>query len=134
MALDKQQQFELAKIDSINTRIGFILDFIKSLGWMGCILGCTYLMFDSLKSIAQANPAAISAIADVVKNLGLGSKIGYGVTAASGGAWFLERRGKKRLLNQLDEVRKVRESKDPYRAGSGLTSSGDTPSKKRGSR
>ena len=132
MALDKQQQFELAKIELGNQRTGNILEFVKTFGWMGCILGLAYLMFNSLNTMVLANPAGISAIAGVVKSLGLGSKLSYLLAAATSSAWFLERKGKKRLLSEVAEGRRIREAKDPYRARSALTSSGDTPKKKRG--
>jgi hypothetical protein len=123
-----KNQLEFAKLRLGAEKLGQILNFFKSLATLGTILCCIYLIFDSLVQMAHANPQGVNAIAEVVKNLGIGSILGYVVAAGCAGGWAMERKGKKRLLVDYANRRATREAGDAYHESSGLTESGDTPS------
>jgi len=52
---------------------------------------------------------------------------GYVAAIGTTSGWIYERRGKKRAIKALDGRRKQLEAGDPYRRGSGLTETGETP-------
>lgn len=123
-----KNELEFAKLRLGAEKFGKVLNFFKALATLGTILGCIYLIFDALVLMANANPEGVSAIAEVVKNLEIGSILGYVVAAGCAGGWMLERKGKKRLLVDYANRRATREAGDAYHESSGLTESGDTPS------
>ncbi|MTW11402.1 hypothetical protein GM658_12425 [Pseudoduganella eburnea] len=86
-----------------------------------------YLVMSGLKEISAANPAGISALAVLVKNLNISGILGYVLAAGSTTAWYLERKGKKRIVEKAAKARHRREANDPYHPSSGLTHTGDTP-------
>jgi len=126
VALNKND-LELARIKASATRHGQVLNVVKTCLTLGTMLGCVYMVVDGLKFMVTADPAGVSAIAEVVKNLNIGGILAYVLAAGSTGGWYMERRGKKRLLGEYAENRRRLESHDAYRGSSGLTASGDTP-------
>jgi hypothetical protein len=86
-----------------------------------------YLVMSGLKDISAASPAGISALAVLAKNLNISGILGYVLAAGGAGGWYLERKGKKRLVEQAAGKRHAREAKDSYHPSSGLTQTGDTP-------
>lgn len=77
--------------------------------------------------MSMSNPQALSALAQVVKNIPVGSVMSYFV-AAAGVAWGVaERHGKKRLVRDFAGKRRKLEGADGYRGSSELTETGDTP-------
>lgn len=49
------------------------------------------------------------------------------ISLVFGIAWHLERKGKKRAIEEKQKYQKIVESSDKYRSSSGLTKKGDTP-------
>ena len=126
VALSKND-LELARIHASATRYGGRLNLINTFLTLGTILGCVYMIVGGLKFMVTADPAGVSAIAEVVKNLNIGGILAYVLALGSTGGWYMERQGKKRLLGEFAENRRQLESNDAYRGSSGLTDSGDTP-------
>lgn len=122
-----KNQLEFAKAQLRAKNFGAVLNFLKTLATLACILACVYLIFDALKSMANSNPEGVNAIAGVVEKLNIGSILSYVVAAGCAGGWALERKGKKRLLAGFARERADAERNDSYHASSGLTESGDTP-------
>jgi hypothetical protein len=77
-------------------------------------LGVTYIIMAGLREIAGANPEGIKAIALVVKELKLSAVMGYILAGGCAGGWYLERKGKKRMLASEAAARRQRELDDPY--------------------
>jgi hypothetical protein len=122
-----KNELEFAKLRLGAEKLGQVLNFFKTIATLGTVLFCIYIIFNALVSMAHANPEGVSAIAEVVKNLEIGSILGYVVAAGCAGGWALERKGKKRLLVDYANRRATREGGDAYNESSGLTESGDTP-------
>ena len=125
--MNGKQEFELARLRLWAHIIGRVLELIKVLATLACIVVCTYIMFEGLKSIVMAQPDAIKALAEFIKNLKVDSLLHFLVILGLGTWGTLERRGKKRLVRKLAVQRRALEAGDAYKQTSGLTDSGDTP-------
>lgn len=91
---------------------------------------CIYLIMTNLVLMADKNPTAISAIAEVIAKLKVSNIILYVLTACGVGYGYFERKGKKRAISQMANYQQQLESSDPYRGSSKLTRQGDTPKSK----
>lgn len=100
---------------------------IDNLAKLCCVVAIVYLIMAGLKDISSANPDGISALAQLAKNLNISGIVGYVLAVGTTTGWWIERKGKKRLVAQSAERRHKREADDPYHASSGLTQTGDTP-------
>lgn len=107
-----------------------VKDVVVLLAKLSCVCLCIFLIMDGLVAMADNNPDAINAIANVVKNMKVSNIILYIVTATSLGYGYNERRGKKRAIQKMADYQYQVEQGDPYRGSSKLTSQGDTPKKK----
>lgn len=122
-----KNQLEFAKLQLGAKKFGALCMLAKHFGTLFCLYWCARALFDGLTSLSAANPAAIHALAELVKNLKLGTITAYLVAVGTSAGWIYERRGKKRLLREHAGKRRSLESDDAYRGSSGLTESGDTP-------
>lgn len=123
-----KNQLELERLKISAHRTGAVLNFLKSLAQLACIYFCATSLFDMLKAVVSANPAGITALAELVKNMNLGTITAYIVAVGTTTGWLVERRGKKRLIRGYSNGRNEIESADAYNGSSGLTPTGDTPS------
>ncbi|MNR96003.1 hypothetical protein D3C72_271420 [compost metagenome] len=121
-------EFELQKLQIRSVNVRHAMQLVKHFFSMatGCI--CVWLIFRGLTDISAAAPASVSALALLAEKLQISQILGYAVGAIATGAWYVERKGKKRLIQEAGQKRKQKESGDPYRGSSGLTDTGDTPS------
>ncbi|MFG0589035.1 hypothetical protein ACF8D3_13505 [Acinetobacter sp. YQ_14] len=92
---------------------------------------CVFIVMYYLYLMSSQNPEAIKAISMVVASIKLNQIILYITTAGAVSYGYLERRGKKRAISQVSELRAELEQRDPYRGSSKLTKTGDTPKPKR---
>jgi hypothetical protein len=122
-----KNDLEFEKIQAGAKKHGANLNFLKTIATLATILGCVYIIFEGLKSIANSSPAGVSALAEVVRHLNISGILGYVVAAGCAGGWAMERKGKKRLLPGFAAQRRQVEAGDSYHGTSGLTDSGDTP-------
>lgn len=77
--------------------------------------------------MSTSNPQALSALAQVVKNIPVDSVMNYFVTTAAVVWGVAERHGKKRLIRDFAGKRRKLEGADGYCGSSELTETGDTP-------
>jgi len=120
-------ELELHKLHAKTRNLALWLGAFKHLCSVAGIAAMVYIIFDGLSSIVAAKSDSLNALALVVDKMSLGSWVSYIVALGTTGGWIYERKGKKRALKDLDGNRKSLEGNDPYRAGSGLTETGDTP-------
>lgn len=121
--------FELKKLQIQSINAGNGLALVKHALTMGTIIACVFIIFWGLTNIASASPESVSALASLAEKLQLGQWLGYVGTAAAGSGWYLERKGRKRLLRGYAADRRRAEASDPYRSTSGLEDDGSTPKK-----
>lgn len=117
----------LAKLQTSASKFDSVMSLAKTIVTNLTILGCVWIGFAGVKEITMSNPDGVNAVAAIVKNLNLGSWLGYIWGGVATGGYILERRGKKRLLKPYADQRTVREENDPYHGSSGLNESGDSP-------
>ena len=92
------------------------------------IVACVWLVFSGIRPLVDGQSAdSIKAIAELIKALSLGSIAGYAWGAVATGAWWFERKGKKRKKEKKSSYQKQVEASDPVRTSSGLTETGATP-------
>lgn len=103
------------------------LNFIGSALKLVAGVSIIYIIMEGLRDIVGANPEGIKALAEVVKQLKVSTIMGYVLAAGCGSAWYMERKGKKRLLRTRAAERHTLEQSDPYHPACGLTPTGDTP-------
>ncbi|MRW89820.1 hypothetical protein GJ699_07480 [Duganella sp. FT80W] len=103
------------------------LNFLTSAFKLIALVAIIYIIMEGLREIAGANPAAIKALAGLVKELKISTITGYVLAAFCGSGWYMERKGKKRLLRKKAAERHRLEQNDPYNPACGLTPTGDTP-------
>lgn len=117
--------FEKTKIQASKFKEGLV--FFSLVVKLTAFVLTIYIIMDGLRYIVSANPDAINALAEVVKNLQLSKILGYILAMGCATGWALERKGKKRLLPAKAAARHALEQNDPYHPPSGLTPAGDTP-------
>lgn len=91
------------------------------------IIFCIYMIMGTFEVIAGKDVSIIHELANFVKSVHASGIILSITTLMTGGAWYHERRGKKRAIEKVGELENTLENQDPYNASSGLTSTGDTP-------
>lgn len=96
---------------------------IGTLGWVAAI----YLIFQGLIEIAGARPESIIALSGFIEKLEISNILLTLATSGVSVAWYHERRGKKRAIRKLADMRRQLEKEDPYRSTSELDENGHTP-------
>jgi hypothetical protein len=123
-----RNELELKRLTIQSFNLSKALELTKHLITCVCVGFCIWVMFQGLEQMARANASSLNAFASVVRNMQLGSLMGYVVAAATSGGWYYERQGKKRAIRKLGQSRRAFEKGDPNNASSGLTETGETPS------
>jgi hypothetical protein len=122
-----KNEFELEKLKISAERFHIIMvtiaKFLTITGWAAAI----YLIMRSLETIVLAKPEAIQALALVIEKLNINSILGWVGTVMATGAWYYERKGKKRAYKVDSELRKQLERNDAHHGASGLDHNGHTP-------
>lgn len=108
-------------------RFKLVLNFLTTVCKLAAGVGVIYIIMAGLREISGANPVGIKALAELVKELKVSTIVGYVLAAGCAGGWYLERKGKKRLLPKKAAARHQLEQSDPYNPACGLTPTGDTP-------
>lgn len=109
------------------SRFSAVLNAIVKVAQIALGVLAIKLIMDGLADISSKNPEGVSALAAVVKNLNVSGIMGWVFGVGSAGAFLVERRGKKRLINKVAQLTREVEADDPYHPSSGLTETGDTP-------
>jgi hypothetical protein len=125
----KKNPVQLAAIQAQVQIVGQIAGVFKTALAGGFSLACVYVVMEGLKSIVLASPESIKALSQVVANIHLNGIVGALVGLAGVSFGMYERKGKKRMVPGYAAARRKIEQHDPYHASSGLTESGDTPTK-----
>ncbi|AGW94580.1 hypothetical protein N234_31535 [Ralstonia pickettii DTP0602] len=120
-------QLEIHKLSIRSRNLALWLGTVKHICSVGGIALMGHVIFVGLTNIVTAKPDSLNALALVVEKMQLGTWVGYIVALGATAGWMFERQGKKRAIKDLDGRRKQLEADDPYRAGSGLTETGETP-------
>ncbi|MFM2254169.1 MAG: hypothetical protein RJB68_2506 [Pseudomonadota bacterium] len=108
-------------------KFGVFVDLLTNAMKYVLIAFLGYMFFDTLKALGNNNPASIEALGGLVEKMKVSTIAHSILTAGLGGAWYLERKGKKRAIRKLAEHRHGSEAKDPYNASSDLDAEGNTP-------
>jgi hypothetical protein len=122
-----KNEFELEKLKINADRFHKGMDTVAKMGTIGGWTCAIYLIMRSLESIVLARPEAINALALVIEKLQINAILGWVGTATAAGAWYYERKGKKRTYKVNSELRKQLEGNDPHGERSGLDHNGHTP-------
>lgn len=114
-----------------NQRIYEYMELGKHALTLVCVAGCVWLIFEGLKPmIVNQSPLAIEALSKVIDKLKLGSVIGYIWGGLATAAFVTERKGKKRAIKEKNRQQTIAEKDDANRTSSGLTDTGETPSRR----
>jgi hypothetical protein len=123
----KRENVQIAEINARVQNVAQMASVAKTglTGWIA--FECVRITVDGFRSIVQANPDAITALAKVVENFHLSGIVGSLVGLAGVSYGMYERRGKKRLLPGYSQQRKHAERNDLHNESSGLNELGETP-------
>lgn len=118
--------YELARQTTVRIQHG--LDFAGKIVVAVAALSACYMIMDGLRPlISGQSPAALSAFAEVVSALDLGSVVTFTWAGGATIAWRYERNGKKRAIRQKSALEHATQEGEPNRTSSGLTPTGETP-------
>lgn len=124
-----KNEFELQKLTIGARRLDRVLAFGAFIAKLILIAFLGYWLFDTLKVLGAMHPASLEALSKVVEKLSLGTIAHSILTASLATAWWIERKGKKRAIHKVSDLRKQVEHGDAYHASSDLDKDGHTPSK-----
>lgn len=128
--LVNKNELEYHKARANAERFGHIIQLVSRLMLGLIVLAGIWVFFDGLaKVLTGQSPEGISAFAKVIEALELGSIIGYLWGAGASAAWYRERRGKQRIIQEKSRLQRQAEDGDPYRTTSGLTEIGGSPAR-----
>ena len=85
------------------------------------------IFFVGLQPFLKSNPEVIKSMAVVIEKINFSNITGYLLACGTGTAWYLERKGKKRAIEEKGKYQAKAEETDKYRSSSGLTITGETP-------
>lgn len=116
-----------AEISASVRKFELVTDLIKVAVRAGAVVLCVWVIMKGLADLGRLDKGAIGALARVVSALKVSEIVAYAAGAGGFVAWGYERRGKKRAIAKLGEMRHRLEARDAYKGRSGLTTRGDTP-------
>jgi hypothetical protein len=122
-----KNEFELKKLMLKSESFGAFMNLLQHALTATTVVASVYIAFDGLVQIVKSNPEAIGALAQVVEKLQISAILGYSVAALTSIGYVYERRGKKRAIRKLDEMRTRLEVEDPHKGSSHLDENGHTP-------
>lgn len=91
------------------------------------ILGAIAVMFWGLHPFIGQDATVITAFGRLISALNIGNWLSYLISAVLYIAWWNERSGKKRAIQQKAHFQDIVEHDEPNRSSSGLSPTGDTP-------
>lgn len=124
-----KNEFEIQRLTIGARRLDRFLAFAALLAKLTLVGFLGYWLFDTLKVLGAMHPASLEALSKIVEKLSLGSIVHSILTASLATAWWVERKGKKRAIHKVSDMRKQLEKGDAYHASSDLDKDGNTPSK-----
>lgn len=122
-----KNEYEIQKLAVAGQNLERKLQFVAVLFKYAVVAFLGFWLFDTVKALGTMEPASLAGLAVVVEKMNFGTVVHSILTLALGGAWFLERRGKRRAIRKVDEFRGAVEADDPYNSSSQLDANGQTP-------
>lgn len=123
-----KNEFELKKLMLKSESFGSVMNLLQHAVTAGAAVWSIYIIFDGLDRIVKSNPDAIGELAQVIEKLQISAILGYVVAGLTTIGYVYERRGKKRAIRKLDDMRTKLEMNDPHKGSSNLDENGHTPS------
>lgn len=113
----------VVRADNIRTVVGLF----SHIATLIVVYLCIDKAMEMLMAVSGNSPRSIEALAKLVDSLKL-SQVTGSIVAIMGVSYGLyERKGKKRAIAKVADLRQQVEADDPYNKSSGLTVTGDTP-------
>ncbi|MEW6219735.1 MAG: hypothetical protein AB1634_09425 [Thermodesulfobacteriota bacterium] len=123
----RKEDIEVARIEAGSRKFSATCDTVKHIITVIGVLVALHIAFEGIRPFLESRPEIIDALARLAGKVNVGNITGYVIGAISGGAWYLERRGKKRAIARKGQYQRRAEAGDIHRSSSGLTPTGDTP-------
>ena len=123
-----KNELELKKLTLKSESFGSLMNLCQHIVTAGAGVWSIKIIFEGLDRIVKSNPDAIGALAQVIEKLQISAILGYVVAGLTTIGFVYERRGKKRAIRKLDDMRTTLEMKDPHKGSSHLDENGHTPS------
>jgi len=122
-----KNDIELEKIKSSTEKFNTVFGAVKHLlSIVGVILSFK-VIFSGIEPFLASNPEVIKSMAIIIEKINFSNITGYILTCGTSAAWYIERKGKKRAIEEKGKYQQQVEKNDEYRSSSGLTEIGDTP-------
>lgn len=120
-----EADLEMARLAARRTElwIGFWRYFVLCI----TIIVSLWVIFWGMHPFIGQDANAIRAFSSFIAALNIGNWLSYLIAAVLGVAWWHERSGKKRAIQQKAHFQDIVERNDLNRSSSGLTPTGDTP-------
>lgn len=122
---EAELEWQKQLIKSQNLKFAF--DLVKHALTLATILGAIYIAFNTFLELAKARPETLKALAEFAEKFKIGTVVMSIVATIGGIGWYYERKGKKRAIKNLRNLREKLEENDPHNEGSGLDENGHTP-------
>lgn len=122
-----KNELELRKLVLRSENVGAFMNLVQHAISATAVVGSIYIVVGGLERLVQSRPDAISALAVVIEKLQVNSILAYIVAACTTLGYVYERRGKKRAIRKLADLRHGQERQDPYKSSSHLDENGHTP-------
>ena len=123
-----KNELEFAKAQLSDKKHARYIGLVTHLATLACLVACFYTLIQGIQPILLGqSPDGFSAFAKIVEALSLGSWFSSVWATIASGAWWLERKGKKRAIAEKGKYQEIAERDDEYRSSSGLSKTGDTP-------
>jgi hypothetical protein len=122
-----KNEFELKKLMLKSESFGSVMNLLQHVVTVTAAVWSVQIIFDGLDQIAKSNPEAIGALAHVIEKLQISAILGYVVAGLTTIGFVYERRGKKRAIRKLDDMRTKLEMNDRHKGSSHLDENGHTP-------
>lgn len=123
-----KNELELKKLMLKSESFGSVMNLLQHAVTAGAVVWSIHIIFEGLDRIVKSNPDAIGALAQVIEKLQISAILGYVVAGLTTIGYVYERRGKKRAIRKLDDMRTKLEMSDPQKGSSHLDENGHTPS------
>ena len=123
-----KNELELKKLMLKSESFGSVMNLLQHAVTAGAFVWSIHIIFEGLDRIVKSNPDAIGELAQVIEKLQISAILGYVVAGLTTIGYVYERRGKKRAIRKLDDMRTKLEMSDPQKGSSHLDENGHTPS------
>jgi len=118
--MNDENLVKIAYIQAESEKFEKIFILIKHFFSLTATVIIVYIIVDGVKPFLFSDPKNIKALTNLISKLNISNISGYILSAFFGGAYLLERKGKKRIIKKKAELQKSLKKNDSYRTSSEL--------------